>query len=82
MFTVHVKTTTPEGQTEYRSRDYYEKFDAVTVANIEKRNALIPTNAVEFSTNDQMMFHIKQFGGGTVEVWVVDAAGCIIPVIR
>ena len=79
MFTVKVLSISPAGVRTTVECDYYEVFDALTVAEIELRNALIPTGWAEVTEPDRLSYEAYSFRTGeSVKITVVNAEG--IPV--
>ena len=76
MFAVRVRTISPAGVQQDSHKTYYEVSDALTVAEIERRNALIPTGREEdpthFGADFRTSYKVTGRHGESVEVSIIN----------
>ena len=72
MFTVEVKERTPAGVILINRRDYYDAHDALTVAEIERKTALIPTGRTEEFDPHNLAYEIEGAHGDRINITVTD----------
>lgn len=78
MFSVNVFSASPAGVEVNTTRDYYEVSDALTVAEIEFRNALTPIGRMIVASYDRLSYEVEGAYGERIVVTVRNDQGeCI-----